>query len=640
MTLSRFLFLCFLALLPSLALSQERPQKPDFDYTAISSLPIAYEGRILSLGSFAGKMIRQYGPPERYRNNEEPIEWLVEMIFDPVAASQESAFIIKKQSVRDFLAVEDYDLDEDQTLFSLEEIYPALQASKTKAMDVMDLPERTPEQNSFLALHDQALGYTEVMRSFSLYLPLHITIPEDIQRRLGDKPANYLNLSRMEPRVNAMLKDIVGRRGDNILTYTPEEMAYLDLSMTLKNFAVFGQINKIFRVIPGQWGRGKHIDWYSPWALLMEGQGSPASREYLGMWYGLADAYAAGDVNKWSETLERMQDFISAEHPELLSRLNLEALYNGLRPYRLAIIFYGLGLLGFLVTGCRNWTKKCGALFLSFVAYGTGALCHALGIAMRVMILERPPVATLYESLLFVSLICALIALGLFWKTARSSYMLMAGGAAMFLLAIAPGLISEGGDGLEVLSAVLNTNFWLGVHVLTITTGYAVCVIVGCLAHGYLIGAIKHPKSEFLDGLMRQIHGLSLVALLFTAVGTALGGVWADQSWGRFWGWDPKENGALLIVLWLCWLQHGNISGHFKAIGFATGMALLTVVVALAWFGVNLLSTGLHSYGFIDGVGFALYSFCAIELALIGGLWLYHLLRCYRAKRQSRVNQG
>src|SRR5690606_16005497 len=91
--------------------------------------------------------------------------------------------------------------------------------------------------------------------------------------------------------------------------------------------------------------------------------------------------------------------------------------------------------------------------------------------------------------------------------------------------------------------------------------------------------------------------------------------------WGRFWGWDPKENGALLIVLWLIWLLHGRIAGQMNRDAYMAGMAGLTVVVALSWFGVNLLSTGLHSYGFIDGVAGALAAFCATEIALIGALW-------------------
>jgi ABC-type transport system involved in cytochrome c biogenesis permease subunit len=121
--------------------------------------------------------------------------------------------------------------------------------------------------------------------------------------------------------------------------------------------------------------------------------------------------------------------------------------------------------------------------------------------------------------------------------------------------------------------------------------------------------------------LQNRIYKVSLLALLLTTVGTILGGIWADQSWGRFWGWDPKENGALLIVLWIIWMQHGRVSGQLPTLAFTAAAAFLNVIVALAWFGVNLLSVGLHSYGFITGIATALALFCVFETALIGTLW-------------------
>ena len=117
---------------------------------------------------------------------------------------------------------------------------------------------------------------------------------------------------------------------------------------------------------------------------------------------------------------------------------------------------------------------------------------------------------------------------------------------------------------------------------------------------------------------------LAICALLFTSVGTLLGGIWADQSWGRFWGWDPKENGALLIVLWLIWVLHGRLSGHFKLRGFATALALTNIMVALTWFGVNLLGVGLHSYGFISGIAYGLGGFIIAQITVVAGLYFYN----------------
>jgi cytochrome c biogenesis factor len=149
------------------------------------------------------------------------------------------------------------------------------------------------------------------------------------------------------------------------------------------------------------------------------------------------------------------------------------------------------------------------------------------------------------------------------------------------------------------------------------------------MAHIYLYQSGRAGKSaDDTKNLDVHIKTLALMSLLFTTVGTILGGIWADQSWGRFWGWDPKENGALLIVLWLAWILHGRISRHLSRNASMAGLGFLTVIVALAWFGVNLLGTGLHSYGFIEGVAASLIAFCAVETLLIGGLW-------YRARRQE-----
>ena len=116
--------------------------------------------------------------------------------------------------------------------------------------------------------------------------------------------------------------------------------------------------------------------------------------------------------------------------------------------------------------------------------------------------------------------------------------------------------------------------------------------------------------------------GTALVALLFAVAGTILGGIWADQSWGRFWGWDPKENGALLLVLWLLLVLHGRVAKKIRAIGTATCLVVGNVVVAITWFGVNLLNVGLHSYGFTESIAVNLAAFCSIELffAVVGGL--------------------
>jgi len=146
--------------------------------------------------------------------------------------------------------------------------------------------------------------------------------------------------------------------------------------------------------------------------------------------------------------------------------------------------------------------------------------------------------------------------------------------------------------------------------------GYGWCILTAVFAHLYLASdKFKDEKSSFI------LHTLTILALLFTAIGTILGGIWADQSWGRFWGWDPKENGALLIVLWLIWLLHGKLGNQLNNTQFLAGLAFTNVIVGLSWIGVNLLGVGMHSYGFADGLFYGLGLFILAEISLISWLW-------------------
>ena len=180
---------------------------------------------------------------------------------------------------------------------------------------------------------------------------------------------------------------------------------------------------------------------------------------------------------------------------------------------------------------------------------------------------------------------------------------------------------------MRMLVAVLNSNFWLSTHVITVTIGYSACLLAGAIGHVYMVRALlpgDETKPERLKEMGKMIYGTTCFGLLFSFIGTVLGGIWADQSWGRFWGWDPKENGALLIVIWCIILLHAKYWGYIRNLGMAQGSIFGAIVVALAWFGVNLLNVGLHSYGFTDGAATKLFAYCGGELLFMAvtGLWL------------------
>ena len=155
--------------------------------------------------------------------------------------------------------------------------------------------------------------------------------------------------------------------------------------------------------------------------------------------------------------------------------------------------------------------------------------------------MERPPVSTLYESVIFVAFVVILFAIILeyFRRDGLGIFVGTVSGSIFHYIGFG---YSADGDTLGMLVAVLNSNFWLATHVTTITMGYGASLVAGFIGHLYLVQAIRQPENKSsLKSLFNNLFGITLIALFFTLFGTILGGIWADQSWGRFWGWDPKR---------------------------------------------------------------------------------------------------
>jgi ABC-type transport system involved in cytochrome c biogenesis permease subunit len=194
-----------------------------------------------------------------------------------------------------------------------------------------------------------------------------------------------------------------------------------------------------------------------------------------------------------------------------------------------------------------------------------------------------------------------------------------------------------------MLQAVLDTNFWLATHVVAITLGYASTFVAGLLAIIYIVRGVFTTtlKDQTSKALARMVYGIVCFATLFSFVGTVLGGIWADQSWGRFWGWDPKENGALLIVIWNALILHARWGGMVRERGIMTLAVVGNIITSFSWFGVNMLGIGLHSYGFMDAAFKWLMGFTISQVVLIGiGLLPLHLWRSFRKAPAAKQNTG
>jgi ABC-type transport system involved in cytochrome c biogenesis permease subunit len=231
---------------------------------------------------------------------------------------------------------------------------------------------------------------------------------------------------------------------------------------------------------------------------------------------------------------------------------------------------------------------------------------------------SRPPVTNLYSSALFVGWGAVLLCL-ILERLYRNGIGSVAGGVIGFATLVIAHHLALGGDTMEMMRAVLDSNFWLATHVVTIAIGYSATFLAGFLALIYVLrGVLTRSLDQATAAtLARMIYGIVCFATLFSFVGTILGGIWADQSWGRFWGWDPKENGALLIVIWNAILLHARWGGFVQARGLAVLALFGNIVTAWSWFGVNMLGVGLHSYGFMDAAFWALVGFVASQLAII-----------------------
>lgn len=396
-------------------------------------------------------------------------------------------------------------------------------------------------------------------------------------------------------------------------------------------------------------GNPARTDWLTPAEALQGGAGEEPAR----LAAQFAELAAAAEDPARFGTAARA--FASAARTAAGARgqdgrVALEVWY-----YRLQVlgvpVFYGLAralyMLAFLAAALfwlRPRSRATTWVVPGLLAAPT--LILAAGIALRCVIRQRPPVTTLYETILFVTVSAVVVALAAEWATRRRVALSLApviGALGLFLAGKHEAI--EGVDTMPALVAVLDTNFWLSTHVTTITLGYAAGLLAAAIAHVFVAAkllGLKRDEPEFYAAVTRTVYGVLCFGLLFSTVGTVLGGIWAAESWGRFWGWDPKENGALLIVLWGLLIVHARLGGYIRDYGINLAALVGGMVVAFSWFGVNLLGVGLHSYGFTNGAFTGLVIFYGLEtVVLLAGFaaWLWEeLLPAPVAPEPSRAD--
>lgn len=318
---------------------------------------------------------------------------------------------------------------------------------------------------------------------------------------------------------------------------------------------------------------------------------------------------------------QRAKEVGGDKYPEP-SEMNLEVHYQKLKPFFWTWILYLLSALfftfSFLIAG--GVLSKLGSL-----TYLVAFLLHTYGFVLRVMITGRPPVANMYETVVWVGWGVALLA-GIFALAKKKKFIILTGALvatfAMIVADFAPVILDST---LQPLEPVLRSNLWLTIHVMTITFSYAAFFLAfGVGDYGvFLYLKDRQANKAKIRELAQVAYGCIQVGVVLLAAGTILGGVWADYSWGRFWGWDPKETWAFIALMGYLAMLHARLVGWVRDFGMLAGSIVSFSLVIMAWYGVNfVLGAGLHSYGFGAGGVEYVSGFVLLHFIFVGYAWL------------------
>lgn len=292
-------------------------------------------------------------------------------------------------------------------------------------------------------------------------------------------------------------------------------------------------------------------------------------------------------------------DYLTSLDPSFRDTTRFETAFNAASPFIIAAFMYVFAAV-FMALSWLGWSTPLRKAALGLA--GVALVLHVAGLFGRMYLMGRPLVfvTNLYSSALLIG--CAAVAGCLVMERLFKNGIGLVVGTTLgaITVKIAHHLTIDGSDTLGNLVAVLDTNFWLASHVTTVTLGYSATYIAGLLGIAYIAWGLFFTtlSKEKHIALGNMLYGVICFATLLSFVGTVLGGIWADQSWGRFWGWDPKENGAVLIVIWNALILHARWCGLVRQRGMAVLAVVGIMVTTWSWFGTNQLGVGLHNYGF------------------------------------------
>lgn len=548
------------------------PEPDEPNLYEFGKVPVVYKGRTKPIDTLARNSLRILSHRETFKDADEKtqpaIRWMVDLMAKPEEALDYHVIRIDNLELLETLGL----TRRESSRYALSEFFdhmPELSKQARLARD-MDPHQLTTYQKSVLGLEEKIGLVDLLLQSFSLPRIRPENVKDDLLATVQQQEV----LNQREP---------------------PLLIPPMDTNGTWNTYAS-GWTKDFIRV-----------------NLTDDKKINPATDAVTGM---LA-AYAQDDAKSFNEQVTEYKAMVAGNPAATVNpeKIGFEAYFNHAAPFFYAAWLY---LLAFVLIACSwlGWSRTLGRAAFWLIVFTF--VIHTLALVSRIYISGRPPVTNLYSSAVFIGWGCVIFGL-VFERVYRLGIGNIIAAVAGFATLLIAHFLAGDGDTFVVLQAVLDTQFWLATHVVCITLGYSTTFVAGLLGLLYVLRGVLTPSlSEDVGrNLTRMIYGTLCFGLFFSFVGTVLGGLWADDSWGRFWGWDPKENGALIIVLWNALVLHARWGGMVRSRGLAVLAIAGNIATAWSWFGVNELGVGLHSYGFHDGMRTALGLFVVSQLTII-----------------------
>ncbi|RAP32836.1 hypothetical protein DID77_04010 [Candidatus Marinamargulisbacteria bacterium SCGC AG-439-L15] len=549
--------------------------------STFGQLPVLNNGRLKPLESVARESLLVIHGKQTLKTEKQKIsaiDWLLHSIATPEKSDEMPLFFIHHPGIKQFLGVK----DESIKMRSFTELTPYFDqiVTQTETIQNIEAPLRSPFQRELLGLYKRIDLYHKLKNSFFI---------EGTQNYQGD--LNYLAHIAKEtlPLISKNMKMA------NLSKNQQQKLSALNLFIQQSEY--LKEASVIWPIPPE-----KEVTDASKWRSTGVALLAPVKKEpfpsVLTAYAKAFDSFKLGQPILFEKNVRTLKTSMYQHSPSVMRKMNFEYYFTQISPFYRSMLLY---VVCFILL-CFSWVIWQGPL--SKLAYHGLVLTfsvHTLGLVARMIIQERPPVTNLYASAVFVGWAAVGLALLLekLYKNRVGSLTAALTGFSSLIVAHHLAV----GDTLEMMQAVLDSNFWLSTHVVTITIGYSATFLAGFIGIVYCMRSIfvskAIPAQEDKD-LSKMVYGIIAFALIFSFIGTVLGGIWADQSWGRFWGWDPKENGALMIVLWNAMILHARLAGLIRIKGLMQMAIFGNIITSFSWFGVNMLGVGLHSYGFMD----------------------------------------